>query len=171
MGIFDKLFGKKKKEIKKVVKEPMAKKELTIEDHIRTLKNDEDLRLRSVAAISLGLMKDKRAVEPLVWALKDEKKEVRKSAADSIEKKVAKKRARTASRERLNRANDGSSWFAIIGGFILVAAGIGFGVLAYSTGPGFNFPLMVLAVMNLALGIFTLMREAGIIGNGGMRYH
>jgi HEAT repeat protein len=51
---------------------------------IESLKNDESAYIRSKAAVYLGVIKDKKAIEPLELTLKDESGYVRKKAKEAL---------------------------------------------------------------------------------------
>jgi len=55
-----------------------------VEPLINCLENDEDWIARRLAAVSLGVIKDKRAVEPLTQALKDKIYDVKEAAREAL---------------------------------------------------------------------------------------
>ncbi len=72
MGIFDRLFGKNKKQ--------------DVNNLINVLLYDRDWKVRRDAAEALGKIGDARAVEPLIQALKDKKEVVQIAAKKALGK-------------------------------------------------------------------------------------
>ena len=75
---------------------------------IKALK-DDDKRMRSYAAESLGILGDERAVEPLIESLKDKDSWVRSCAARSLVK-LGERRAVEALIEALKDDDDEDEW-------------------------------------------------------------
>jgi len=94
MGIFDRLFGKQKKEIERkedvegLIKEPNVEKmkKEDVESLIKVLKFQKEKRIRLEATRALGDIGNVRAIEALIQALMDSEKDVRSTAEEALVK-------------------------------------------------------------------------------------
>lgn len=99
MGIFDKIFGKKSKDLKirdVSIEKGAIEKKITVKPNIEELVEkkdveglikalkDKDIDVREWAGRALGKIGDGKAVEPLIQALKDENKHIRRTAAEAL---------------------------------------------------------------------------------------